>query len=104
MSSDFSMMVATASKKGTITTIKISAVITATASPRLSLNRFWNQSKIGHVAITIMVAQMIEVRNGRSIQKQAVVSTPIKSTANVVFTTSWVPGMFHVGLSHLQCR
>jgi hypothetical protein len=86
-------MVATASKKGTMTIIKIRSVITATASPRLFFIRAWSHSKRGHVATTIMVAQTIEVRNGRSIQKLAAMNTPIKSTASVVPVMSREPGV-----------
>jgi hypothetical protein len=38
--------------------------------------------------MTIMVAQRMEIRKGRSIQKHATMSIPMKSTASVARVTS----------------
>jgi hypothetical protein len=42
----------------------------------------------GQVATTIKEAQIMEMRNGRRIQKLDAMSTPIKSTARIVWIRS----------------
>jgi len=51
------------------------------------------RSMSGHVAATIMVAQMIESRKGHKIQTLAVMSAPMESTASVARVRSREDGI-----------
>ena len=55
----------------------------ATANPRRR-NLLCSLSIMGHVATTIIIAQMIESRNGRSIQSEPPTSTIISNIASTV--------------------
>src|SRR5512143_383718 len=81
-------MVRIVSVTGTRTMSRIATVIIATASPRFFATIASSLSRIGHVAITITAAQIIEITKGRMIQKLAAMSTPMKSTERVVWVMS----------------
>jgi hypothetical protein len=59
-------------------------VIAATASERLPPSRAWTRSRTGHVATTIMIAQVMAGRNGCAIQTQLAMSAPSASSWKVV--------------------
>ena len=70
----------------TITTIP--AVITITARTRRPPRRLCTARIMGHVATTIMVAQISAGRNGRSTQNVAAISPPSVTTASRIRVTS----------------
>jgi hypothetical protein len=76
-----------ASTSGTTNTRTIAPVMIVTAKARLR-NRCCSLSIIGHVATTIIAAQMIASRNGRKIQNDAPMSMTISSTASTVCVRS----------------
>ena len=82
--SALSMMVNTARENGMTRTKRSMTVITVTARNRLCQSHACSFSRSGHVATTMMVAQMREVRKGFMIQKLAVISAPMNRTASVM--------------------
>lgn len=58
--------------------------ITVTASARLPWRVGWTRSVSGQVATTIIVAQTVASKNGRSTQKLPAINPPIASTARMV--------------------
>ena len=62
--------------------MSIVTVMTATARPRLPQSRAWTARSAGQVATTIMVAQTVASRKGRSTQKLAAIKPPIATTAS----------------------
>ena len=75
-------------QNGSTNTSSIASVITATASERRPQSARSTLSISGHVATTTIVAQITGARNGRRIHSEAMISTPMKSTASVVRVTS----------------
>ena len=86
--SALSIIVTTASERGTTSTSIRTNVITATASLRLPQSLSWRLSKSGQVATTIVVAQINAVMKGRTTQKLAKISRLMNITASVVRVTS----------------
>ena len=84
MSSDLTAMAVTAPKRGTTMTISSINVMTAAAYRRRPQRIFWSLRRTGHVATTMIVAQIMDVRKGRSIQKLAAIRIPMNSTASIV--------------------
>ena len=84
-------------------TINNMTVITATASPRLCQSHASTFSSNGHVATTIMVAQIKEVRKGLKIQKLAAISAPMNRTARVILVTSREADTFLFVIGFLLC-
>src|SRR5262245_19930833 len=60
---------------------KSAPVITRTASARRFQRRAWTRSRAGHVATTIVVAQMMAGRNGSRMRSESATSARMKSTA-----------------------
>ena len=86
----FSAMVPTARVNGITKTRTRRPIIIMTAGRRFR-TFFSTITNIGHVAITIMLAHIRAGRNGRSIQKQAASSAPIRTIARVLLVRSlWV--------------
>jgi predicted cation transporter len=81
--SALSMMAEIANVRGMTRNSSSIMVIAATARPRFCQNQPCSFSNIGHVATTIMVAQIKELRNGLKIQKLAAISAPMNSTERV---------------------
>ena len=77
-----------ASANGTANTSSKTAIIAAMASERRFHNRAWNHSSTGHVATTIMVAQIAAARNGRKIHSDATISAPRKIAPRSVRVSS----------------
>ena len=73
---------------GATTMTIIASVITATARPRRPPRRPCTARITGHVATTIMVAQISAGRNGRSTQNVAAINPPIATTASRIRVTS----------------
>ena len=88
ISSAFITIVPMASVNGTTNTSSRINVIAATASARRLHSRAWNQSMTGHVATTIIVAQMTAARNGRRIQNEVTISAPRKITPRTMPVSS----------------
>jgi hypothetical protein len=82
------MMANIASVSGMTRTRSNITVITVTARLRLFQSQAWSFSRIGHVATTMMVAQIKEVRKGLKTQKLAAISEPMNRTASVIRVTS----------------
>ena len=82
MASPCSTTVTTPTATGATTIMSIVTVITATARPRLPQSRAWTARSAGQVATTIMVAQTVASRKGRSTQKLAAIKPPIATTAS----------------------
>src|SRR6185436_2449041 len=72
-----------ASSNGTTNTSTITPDMMATAKPRRR-NLFCSLSIMGHVATTIIIAQIVERRNGRSIQNEPPTSAIISKIASNV--------------------
>ena len=82
-----------ASTSGTTNTRTIAPDMSVTAKARLR-SQACSLSIIGHVATTIIAAQMIESRNGRKTQNEAPMRITISSTASTVRVRSrWVLGL-----------
>ena len=82
------MIVLTASQNGRTNTSSIANVIETTASQRRRPHRASMRSISGHVAMTIVAAQMIGTMNGRMIHSEATRSVTMNSTPSVVCARS----------------
>jgi hypothetical protein len=88
ISSALSIMVNMARENGMTKTRSSMTVITTTARPRLCQSHACILSRSGHVATTMMVAQIKEVRKGFMTQKLAAMSVPMNRTDSVMRVTS----------------
>ena len=92
ISSAWSTIVATASVSGTTSTSSIADVITVTASQRRPPSRAWTASIMGHVATTIIVAQIPAAMNGHTTHRLAAITSPMARTESVMRPRSRAEG------------
>ena len=87
-------IVPAASDNGRTSTSSHTVVMTATANLRLSQSHPWTCRIMGHVATTIMEAQMIAPRKGRRIQTVDASSVTMSNTPRVARGRSGREDMF----------
>ena len=100
--SALSAMVEIPSHIGTTRSVVRATTITATARPRRPPRRAWTASRMGQVAMTIIVAQSTAGTNGRITQRLAAINTPMEVTWSVIGVSSYDGGRSFMACPNLE--